>query len=81
LSGGNASVAGSNFTPNSTVTLTYYAPSTGTAYRTWTVTAACNGSFPTQTFATKPTLLIRTDKVVACDVKKGCVSATINIVL
>ena len=81
LSGGNASVAGSNFTPNSTVTLTYYAPSTGPAYRTCTVTAACNGSFPTQTFATKPTLVLRTDKVVACDVKKGCVSATINIVL
>jgi hypothetical protein len=81
LSGGNASVSGSNFTPNSTVTLTYYAPSTGAAYRNWTVTAACNGSFPTQTFATKPTLLLRTDKVVACDTKKGCVSATINIVL
>ena len=82
LSGGNASVSGSNFTPNSTVTLSYYAPAgSGTAYRTWTVKAACNGTFPTQTFATKPTLVVRSDKVWACDVVKGCWSATINIVL
>ena len=81
LSGGNATVSGSNFTPNSSVTLTYQAPSNGAAYRTWTVTVACNGTFPAQTFATKPTLLLRTDKVTACDVKKGCATATISIVL
>ena len=82
VSGGNASVSGSNFTPNSTVTLSYYAPAgSGTAYRTWRVTAACNGTFPTQTFATRPTLTPRTDRLWACDVVKGCWSATINIVL
>ena len=82
LSGGNATISGSNFTPNSTVTLSYYAPqNSATATQTWTVTVACNGTFPAQTFATKPTLVLRTDKVVACDVKKGCASATINIVL
>ncbi len=82
LSGGNATISGSNFTPNSTATISYFAPQNSTtATQTWTVTVACNGTFPAQTFATKPTLLLRTDKVVACDVRKGCASATINIVL
>ncbi len=82
LSGGNASVSGTNFTPYNYVTLSYYAPSGSTsAYKTWSVKAACDGSFPTQTFATKPTLIIRSDRVTACDVVKGCVSVTVNIVL
>jgi serine/threonine protein kinase len=79
LSGGNATVSGSNFKPSSSVLLTYYALS-GTAYRTWSVTASCSGSF-TVTFATKPTLLPRTDTITACDAVKGCVSATIKITL
>ena len=79
LSGGNATVSGSNFTPNATVSLTYYAPST-TAYKTWSVTASCSGTFSV-TFATKPTLIARTDKLTACDAVKGCASATIKIVL
>ena len=82
LSGGNATVSGSNFTPNTYVSLSYYAPSSSsTAYKTWSVKVACGGTFPAQTFATKPTLLLRSDKVVACDIDKGCVQAAINIVL
>jgi len=82
LSGGNASISGSNFTPNSNVTLSYYAPKgSSTPYKTWSVKTSCAGAFPTQTFATKPTLLVRGDNVVVCDVAKGCATATINIVL
>jgi hypothetical protein len=64
------------------VTLSYYAPKgSSTPYATWSVKASCTGTFPAQTFATKPTLLPRTDNVVACDIAKGCVAATINVIL
>ena len=82
LSGGSASISGSNFTPNSNVTLSYYAPKgSSTPYKTWSVKTSCTGAFPTQTFATKPTLVPRSDNVMACDIAKPCVTATINIVL
>ena len=81
VGGSQANFSGSNFTPNSTVTLTYYAPQTATSpSKTWTVKASCAGTFSTSV-TTNGTLIARTDKVVACDVAKGCVSARINILL
>ena len=80
VSGAKATISGSNFTPNSNVTVSYYAPSS-TLYRTWTVTATCSGTF-SFSFATKGTLVPRTDKVVACDVFKApCASAVIKVIL
>jgi len=81
LGGGTANFAGSNFTPNSRVTLSYYAPGTSTTpTTTWSVTASCAGSFSTSV-VTKGGLVARTDKVVACDIKKSCISATITVLL
>jgi hypothetical protein len=81
LSGGSATVSGSNFTPNKYVTVSYYAPKgSSPAYITKSILANCSGQF-SWTFATKPTLVVRSDQVVACDVVKNCVSASINIVL
>ena len=80
IGGGQANFTGSNFTPKSTVTLSYYAPQTASSpTRTWTVTASCAGGFTTS--VTTAGGVIRTDKVVACDVVKPCASATINILL
>ncbi len=79
LLNGNATINGSNFTPNTTVTISYYAPA-GTLWKTYTAVASCTGTF-SKTFPTRPALVARTDSVTACDVKKGCVSATINILL
>ena len=81
IGGGAASWSGSNFTPNRSVTLSYYAPQgSSTPYKTWSVSASCSGTFSTSV-ATKTGLVLRTDKVVACDVYKGCVAATISILL
>ena len=81
VGGNRASFSGSNFTPYSSVTLSYYAPqSSSTATSTWSVTALCDGSFSTGV-TTKSGLVIRTDKVVACDIRKGCATATITVLL
>ena len=79
LLGGTARWTGANFTPNSSVTLSYYSPSTaGTPTKTWSAIAACGGGFTTST--TVPGGLLRTDKITACDIRKGCVSATVSVV-
>jgi Protein kinase domain len=82
IGGAKASFTGSNYTPNGTVTLKYYAPQTSTTpYTTWTVKASCTGTISTNV-TTKGALLTRTDKVVACDAVKGCAPAVkINILL
>jgi len=78
--GGIANFTGSNFTPNSSVSLSYYAPQSAAApTKTWSVKATCAGGFTTS--VTTNGGVVRTDKVVACDVAKGCVTAKINIVL
>jgi len=80
LLGGIANFTGSNFTPYSSVTLSYYAPQTApTPVKTWSVKASCSGSFTTS--VTTNGGVVRTDKVVACEVVKGCATAKINIVL
>jgi len=78
--GGSASFTGSNFTPNSSVSLSYYAPQSAAApTKTWSVKATCAGGFTTS--VTTNGGVVRTDKVVACDVAKGCVTAKINVLL
>jgi len=78
--GGSASFTGSNFTPNSSVSLSYYAPQSAAApTTTWSVKATCAGGFTTS--VTTNGGVVRTDKVVACDVAKGCVTAKINVLL
>ena len=78
--GGIASFTGSNFTPNSSVSLSYYAPQSAAApTTTWSVKATCAGGFTTS--VTTNGGVVRTDKVVACDVAKGCVTAKINVLL
>jgi len=69
-SGATFTVTGTNFTPNKTVTVSYYDPASAVSPKsTKTATVGCNGSFSTTVKAA--TLLIglsaRTDKVVACD--------------
>jgi hypothetical protein len=78
--GGIANFTGSNFTPNSSVSLSYYAPQSAAApTKTWSVKATCAGGFTTSVATNGG--VVRTDKVVACDVAKGCVTAKINILL
>jgi hypothetical protein len=81
VGGTRASFTGANFTPYSSVTLSYYAPQgSSTPTATWSVTALCDGSISTSV-TTKSGLVVRTDKVVACDIRKGCASATITVLL
>jgi protein kinase-like protein len=82
LGGAKANFTGSNYTPNGTVTLKYYAPQTASSpFTTWTVQASCTGAISTNV-TTKAGLVTRTDKVVACDAVKGCAPPVkINILL
>jgi hypothetical protein len=64
--GGNTeSLAGSNFTPNSQVTLRYYAGAN--LANTWTTTVSCSGGFSTSVATSGVLLGTRNDRVVACD--------------
>ena len=67
-SGSSFTASGVNFTPNKTVTVSYYDPQTAVNPKTVkTVTVACNGSFSVTFGTTGQIALSRTDKVVACD--------------
>ena len=79
--GGNvAKFTGSNFTPNSSVSVSYRV---GTS-TTWTplpgVQASCAGGISVTTPKTSIGV-VRTDHARACDASKGCVIETINIIL
>jgi serine/threonine-protein kinase len=74
--GGKASFSGSNFTPNTQVTLKYYKASVLTT--TWYVISGCTGKFATS--VTTASGILRTDKVTACDLYSRCASATITII-
>jgi serine/threonine-protein kinase len=83
IAGKVVSITGVRFTPYKTVTLKYFAPSNAqTAYYTWYGTLGCSGGFVTS-ITTKPSLLPRTDQVVACDngVPMRCANVYISIVL
>ena len=81
-SGSSAVVTGSNFTPNGNVTISYFVPQgSKTPSETWSVRASCTGTIYVS-FITEPTLVLRTDKLVACDVvKRICPTALITIAL
>jgi hypothetical protein len=67
-SGSSFTASGVNFTPNKTVTVSYYDPQTAVNPKTVkTVSVACNGSFSVTFGTTGQIALSRTDKVVACD--------------
>ena len=77
VGGTTVSLSGSHFTPNTTVTLKYYAGSTLTT--TWIVTTTCAGTFSTSV-KTKGGLA-RTDKVVATDTGGRSATVTLTILL
>jgi hypothetical protein len=79
VGGANVTLTGSYFTPNKLVTLKYYKQGASIPSKTWTATAACNGSFTT----TVKTLtgLVRTDHVTAVDTAGRTASANIGIIL
>jgi hypothetical protein len=69
---------GSNFTPNSNVTVSYKQGG-GSPSSLPSVKATCTGGISVS--ATAPAALLpRTDQVIVCDVVKGCVSETVNVV-
>ena len=78
----NFAVVGEAAKPQLEVTLKYYAPQTASSPTTiWLVKASCTGAISTSV-TTKGALLVRTDKVVACDAVKGCAAPVkINILL
>ncbi|HVH62480.1 MAG TPA: hypothetical protein VNA65_02660, partial [Candidatus Dormibacteraeota bacterium] len=75
--GGTAKFTGANFTPNSTVTVSYKQGS-GTPTTLPSVTANCAGNISVS--VNVPTGVLRTDHVIVCDIAKGCASETINVV-
>jgi hypothetical protein len=77
IGGGTVTITGTNFTPNKSVTLTYYKG--GAFSYTKTVTVACNGSFSTS--VTTAGGVVRTDRVDALDTAGRSASATISIIL
>jgi hypothetical protein len=78
VGGTNVALAGSNFTPNKQVTLTYYRG--GTSSGTWSTSVACNGTYASSV-KTAAALIPRTDHVTACDSSGRCASAYISIIL
>jgi len=82
VGGTKATFTGANYTPNSTVTIKYYAPQTSTSPIITTTKASCTGTISFQVTTKVAVLVTRTDKVVACDAIKGCApAAKINILL
>ena len=77
LLGGQANFTGSNFTPNSTVTVSYKQGNNSPTSLP-NVKASCGGGISVS--ATVPGGLLRTDHVIVCDVVKGCISETITVV-
>ena len=75
--GGTAKFTGSNFSPNSYVSVSYKQGS-GTPSPLPSVKASCVGGISVS--VTVPGGLLRTDHVVVCDVAKSCVSETINVI-
>jgi eukaryotic-like serine/threonine-protein kinase len=73
-----ASFTGSNFTPNSNVTVSYK-QGAGTPTPLPSVKASCSGGISVS--VTVPGGIVRTDHVIVCDVAKGCISETINVLL
>jgi hypothetical protein len=76
--GNSVSLAGSNFTPNTQVTLRYY-KGTSTLVKTWTLTVLCSGTFSTS--VTPASGLARTDHVTALDTGGRSATAYITVVL
>ena len=83
VGGAKASFSGTNFTPNATVTIRYYAPQTaGSPTSQFTVKASCTGTISFQVTTKVAVLVARTDKVTACETAKGCApEAKISILL
>ncbi len=70
---------GSNFTPNQTVTLSYYRQGSTTPYRTSTASVLCGGTFSAN--ITTPGGVIETDTVVADDGHGRRATATVKVLL
>jgi hypothetical protein len=80
VGGTTVALTGSNFTPNTQVTLRYYKGTSSTASQTWSLTVGCNGKFSTSV-KTASTLVLRTDHVTALDTAGRSATATINILI
>ena len=78
IGGKPVSLAGTNFTPNTQVTLRYY-KGASTLVQTWTVTVLCSGTFSTS--VTTQTGIVRQDHVTALDTAGRSATVYINIVL
>jgi hypothetical protein len=77
--GGNpAAISGTNFTPNTQVTLRYY-KGANTLVKTWTLTVLCNGTFSTS--VTTAGGLARQDHVTALDTAGRSATAYMTILL
>src|SRR5437773_3601639 len=72
-------LAGSNFTPYTTVTLKYYMGAANTLQTTWLESVGCNGTFSSS--VTTKAGLVRTDHVIATDGAGRHATATISIIL
>jgi serine/threonine protein kinase len=79
VGGATVTLTGSNFTPKTQVTLKYYKGNATNPSLTWTVTAACNGSFTTSVKTLAG--LVRTDHVKALDTAGRPASVNIGIIL
>jgi hypothetical protein len=77
--GSSASFTGSNFTPNSSVTVSYRQGTSTNWTPLQSVTASCGGDVSVTVKV--PNGVVRTDHVLVCDVKKSCVTETINVLL
>ena len=75
--GGQANFTGSNFTPKSSVTVSYKQGANAPTPLP-SVTASCGGAISVS--VTVPGGLLRTDHVIVCDTVKGCITETINVV-
>jgi hypothetical protein len=80
IGGGNVSLAGVNFTPNTFVTLRYYKGTSGTASQTWTAAVGCNGKFSTSV-KSATTLVTRQDNIKALDTGGRSATAYITVLL
>jgi hypothetical protein len=76
LTGGTAKFTGSNFTPNSTVTVTYK-EGNNPAISEPSVKASCAGGISVSVAI--PGGVARTDKITVCDVIKTCATETVTV--
>jgi len=77
IGGNNASFTGSNFTPKTSVTVTYKVGTT--SYTEPSVTVTCSGTISVSV-KTKAGVA-RTDHIVVCDLIKSCITETVGILL